>query len=537
MADVFISYARSTEESARKLADALKSAGYSIWFDDEIPGHRAYADVITEQLEAAKAVVVLWSKEASASQWVRSEANRAREKGTLVQARLDGTRLPMPFDQIQCVDLSAWRGETGARGWRKLCRTIAELTGSAGPFSPSIDREIEPPAGLNFGRRAIIAGAGATVVIAAAGGVAWYRSSEPDVPPRAVQLHQGARTIMQDGRPEEQDQAIAYLTEATQIAPGFARAWGLLAVAYALRKYQVPVAERAGNDARCRSAARTALDLDSDEPFAQCSLALLVPPYRNWAQVERMGRRLSQRHPHIPMTQHILADTFADVGRWKDGVEIYDQIDRTQFVIPLSERSIIQGLWSSGDLQRAEAMLERAAERWPKHRAIWNQRADFLMHTGRAGEAIRLLEDQSARPPGYPDIQLNAALATASALAGTLTSADAVAVNLAMLETAKPANLTYLNRKISTAQIVAQRAAALGDSETALGLFEGYYFGRGQWARVAPPAGNDDRNTATLFEPPMRGVWQDPGFGRLSAEIGLHDYWRSSGTVPDFRRA
>src|SRR5882757_9823884 len=106
MSDVFISYARSTAPQAQQVAQALRALGYGVWRDDEIPAHRSYADVIEERLSSAKAVVVIWSAEAVKSEWVRSEANRAREDGKLVQLTLDHTKLPMPFDQIQCADLT-----------------------------------------------------------------------------------------------------------------------------------------------------------------------------------------------------------------------------------------------------------------------------------------------------------------------------------------------------------------------------------------------------------------------------------------------
>src|SRR4029453_11074428 len=104
-AHVFISYARSSEEVANSLAEALRGAGYSVWRDDELPAHRSYAEVIEERLKSAKAVVVLWSAEAAKSQWVRAEADTARGTGTLVQASVDGTLPPIPFNQIQCADL------------------------------------------------------------------------------------------------------------------------------------------------------------------------------------------------------------------------------------------------------------------------------------------------------------------------------------------------------------------------------------------------------------------------------------------------
>ena len=127
MADVFVSYARPDEPAAVRVADALRALDYRVWRDDELPAHRAYADVIEERLKSARAVVVLWSAEAAKSQWVRAEADSARSAGTLVQATLDGLVPPLPFNQIQCADLAGWDGDEHAPGWRKLIASIEAL--------------------------------------------------------------------------------------------------------------------------------------------------------------------------------------------------------------------------------------------------------------------------------------------------------------------------------------------------------------------------------------------------------------------------
>ncbi|HEX8841988.1 MAG TPA: TIR domain-containing protein [Sphingomicrobium sp.] len=129
MSHVFISYARSDEDLAREIGDLIREAGYEVWRDDELPAHRSYADVIEERLSGAAAVVVLWSAEAAKSQWVRAEADAARSALTLVQATLDGTIPPLPFNQIQCADLKGWDGQRTASGWRKLLASLAELAG------------------------------------------------------------------------------------------------------------------------------------------------------------------------------------------------------------------------------------------------------------------------------------------------------------------------------------------------------------------------------------------------------------------------
>jgi adenylate cyclase len=129
MSDVFISYARSTAKEAQAVAEALRALGYGVWRDDELPAHRAYAAVIEERLQAARAVVVVWSADAVKSEWVQSEADTARTQHKLVQLTVDGCRLPRPFDRIQCADLAGWTGDLDAPGWRKVAASIAELMG------------------------------------------------------------------------------------------------------------------------------------------------------------------------------------------------------------------------------------------------------------------------------------------------------------------------------------------------------------------------------------------------------------------------
>ncbi len=103
--------------------------GYNIWRDDE----PTRCDFTDERLRSAKAVVVIWSAESVKSQWVRDEADIAREAGTLVQLRGDGGRPPFLFSQIQCADLSGWTGDLEAPGWRELVSSIADLIGPARP--------------------------------------------------------------------------------------------------------------------------------------------------------------------------------------------------------------------------------------------------------------------------------------------------------------------------------------------------------------------------------------------------------------------
>ncbi|MGE0596979.1 MAG: toll/interleukin-1 receptor domain-containing protein [Hyphomonadaceae bacterium] len=133
MADVFISYARDNKDRVQLIARALEAEGYSVWWDSELPLHRAYADVIDEQIDAAKAVIVAWSQDARNSQWVRAEADKARNQGKLVQTSIDGVLPPLPFDQIHAADLSKWNGAASDERWRPVRDSVAELVSGRRP--------------------------------------------------------------------------------------------------------------------------------------------------------------------------------------------------------------------------------------------------------------------------------------------------------------------------------------------------------------------------------------------------------------------
>jgi adenylate cyclase len=127
MSDIFISYAHSMAREARAAAETLRTLGYTVWLDEDLPANRAFRQVIEEELTKAKAALVFWSADAAKSDWVLSEASRAREASKLVQVRVERIRPPMPFDQIQCADLAGWSGDANHPGWVKVTASVADL--------------------------------------------------------------------------------------------------------------------------------------------------------------------------------------------------------------------------------------------------------------------------------------------------------------------------------------------------------------------------------------------------------------------------
>jgi hypothetical protein len=144
MVDVFISYSRSNQAVVRQLAEAVKRLGYGVWWDDELPPHLSYSDVITDKIGAARAAIVVWSEGAAASQWVRAEADVARAQKKLIQTSIDGRMPPMPFNQIQFASIGDWHGEDDHPGWLKVKASLEALCGTPGEAMPPLISQPPP---------------------------------------------------------------------------------------------------------------------------------------------------------------------------------------------------------------------------------------------------------------------------------------------------------------------------------------------------------------------------------------------------------
>ena len=84
MADIFISYSKQQPQPTRDVAAYLTSEGYSVWWDANLTSGELFRDVIDRELDAAKAVIVIWTAHLVASKWVLAEADHADRDGRLI---------------------------------------------------------------------------------------------------------------------------------------------------------------------------------------------------------------------------------------------------------------------------------------------------------------------------------------------------------------------------------------------------------------------------------------------------------------------
>jgi TolB-like protein len=130
MSEIFISYERgATTLVAQRIVESLRRVGYLVWWDEDLPAHRSFSEVLDERLRAATVVLVVWSEAAARSLWVRAEADFALSHDKLVQASADSALPPIPFNQIQCARLQDWAGDPEHPEWQRILASLRDLTG------------------------------------------------------------------------------------------------------------------------------------------------------------------------------------------------------------------------------------------------------------------------------------------------------------------------------------------------------------------------------------------------------------------------
>ena len=90
---------------------------------------------------------------------------------------------------------------------------------------------------------------------------------------------------------------------------------------------------------------------------------------------------------------------------------------------------------------------------------------------------------------------------------------------------------------IRAVSFIAPIFAALGRIDLAYEGLQRYYLNRGTFGRPAPLEPAARRYTDLLFSTPVRPLLNEPRGAQMLIDVGLEQYWRSTGTIPDYRRS
>jgi hypothetical protein len=173
VSQIFLSYGDEDRPRTLVLVEALRSQGWSIWWDRTIPPGETWDTVIEHALDAASCVVVLWSATSVSSYWVKLEAREALRRGILVPALLDDVSIPLEFRAIQAARLVGWKGDQKDLEFEKLVRALeGKIRKPAGRIEPH-EETVQPPPPPPPRRTALLA-ASALVGLLAVGIYLWF---------------------------------------------------------------------------------------------------------------------------------------------------------------------------------------------------------------------------------------------------------------------------------------------------------------------------------------------------------------------------
>lgn len=178
MANLFLSYDHDDIGLARPLAQALEKAGHTVWYDRHIHGGAQYSRKIEQALDAADAVLVLWSERSLDSAWVRDEAAEGRDRGKLVPLSVGGVTPPMGFRQFQTIDLGAWKGRGKVPRLADLLEGIAAQANDQEATADSAPRRETRAAAPPSRRLSPLVAAAIAILLAVGAGGWWFFGRE-----------------------------------------------------------------------------------------------------------------------------------------------------------------------------------------------------------------------------------------------------------------------------------------------------------------------------------------------------------------------
>jgi hypothetical protein len=155
MADVFISYSKSDSSLATVVATGLEKAGYTVWWDTALISGETFRAAIDRELDQSRAVIVIWTPNSIASNWVIAEAEHAARQSKFVPVRVNDVepyQIPKPYNLVHTPVFNDWDSvfkaltKNGVKPSQKTATARHALEAGAARTSATDKSSLEPHA-------------------------------------------------------------------------------------------------------------------------------------------------------------------------------------------------------------------------------------------------------------------------------------------------------------------------------------------------------------------------------------------------------
>jgi len=373
-------------------------------------------------------------------------------------------------------------------------------------------------------RRRLVAGGAAAAALGAGG--AWWATRDRSDPRFNALMERG-----QDALRMNEAGAAKFFEQAVAIEPDNARAWGLLAYALASNNNDGPGEVPGPTAQAAERAARTALEIDPNEPNTILAMTAVQRGMLDLISREARYRRVLAIDPDNTLAMLSLGQLLHGVGRCREALALVERVIAIEPLVPENQFRRAMQLWTIGQIVDADRTIDRAMNLWPSRRLVRMARLMIYAFTGRAEAALTIVDQEERNPLLLPPAGISMWRASLEAL--ETRSATAIA-------TARRANLDAARATSALAAYGILIMSALGELDAAFAIADGFLLRRGSviirprpGPRVPAVNGPGWRNTFGLFTPPTKAMRLDARFGSLAEGLGLTDYWRRRGVGPD----
>jgi DNA-binding winged helix-turn-helix (wHTH) protein/tetratricopeptide (TPR) repeat protein len=362
--------------------------------------------------------------------------------------------------------------------------------------------------------------------VASQGGSA--NTAEPVMPSAVSSLETRGLSAMFENTREQTAEGVAYLQQATALAPRSAPVWGSLAMGYVLSLGWAAPGERAAVAQRARDAAAHALAIDPHESRSIAAIVSLEPTFGHWqakANALRAANRRADGEAGPLLYQQV--QFLIAVGRTREALPLIERLAKYSPLVPWIQAARVDLLAANGRLDDADHIAREALTIWPRDRLTWFTSFDLAAFNGQPERALAMASARANWPKNTAPAEILLAQDMVRAMVAQ-DPAETTRVIAAFTSSAR--------RGPAEAERAMRAAAALARPAEALEFARQLYLGkfRADPRRVMlQRIGLDDegeRPTAALFVPPAQLLWKQPGFLAQMSDIGLVRYWR--GTAP-----